>query len=443
MYINNKIKRIVAASVIAGSFMFTPNIDFDEFKITSSVAHAEVKTYIGVGDYVLSDDVPPGDIKNKAKLYAERNAIEQAGIFVRSNSVVKNHKLKKDEISVIAGEILKITNVKYEIIPLNDDSGIAKYKVTITAEIDTNNLRDAINKFLNRDDQERENLVEQNKALQKIIEEQAKRIKELENNAVRIKSQEDKDNINAEIRSIDNYTVAIQKYNEGSVFLNQKNYKEAIRLYTESIQLNPKYAVVYNDRGYSYHELKQYNLAIEDFNKAIELDPQYSYPYNNRGRSYARLNNYEQAISDYNKAIQINPNSGNAYNNRGYLYDDLKEYDKAIKDYDMAIKINPNDAMYYNNRGYTYCFGLQNYNRGIEDFNKAIQLDPNFDWPYNNRGTAYIFLQNFDRAIEDFSQAIKINPNYAKAYNNRGLCYKILGRTAESEADLKKARELE
>ena len=39
--------------------------------IFASNVHAEIKTYTGVGDYVLSEDVPPGDIKSKAKMYAE------------------------------------------------------------------------------------------------------------------------------------------------------------------------------------------------------------------------------------------------------------------------------------------------------------------------------------------------------------------------------------
>ena len=38
--------------------------------------------------------------------------------------------------------------------------------------------------------------------------------------------------------------------------------------------------------GISYNNKGEYDLAIRDYTKAIELDPKFAYAYNNRGNSY-------------------------------------------------------------------------------------------------------------------------------------------------------------
>ena len=43
--------------------------------------------------------------------------------------------------------------------------------------------------------------------------------------------------------------------------------------------------------------------AIADYDKAIELDPQYALAYNNRGDSKVNLGNYKRAIAYYNRGI--------------------------------------------------------------------------------------------------------------------------------------------
>lgn len=44
--------------------------------------------------------------------------------------------------------------------------------------------------------------------------------------------------------------------------------------------------------------------------------------------------------------------------------------------------------------------------------------------------------------MQAYDIAIKLNPNYAAAWNNKGEVLKALGKTAEADAALAKAREL-
>jgi tetratricopeptide (TPR) repeat protein len=47
----------------------------------------------------------------------------------------------------------------------------------------------------------------------------------------------------------------------------------AIQNYNQAIELNPKYADAFIDRGVAYADLKQFEKAIQDYNQAIELNP--------------------------------------------------------------------------------------------------------------------------------------------------------------------------
>jgi tetratricopeptide (TPR) repeat protein len=52
--------------------------------------------------------------------------------------------------------------------------------------------------------------------------------------------------------------------------------------------------------GWLFHtKLKQ--LAIQDYNQAIELNPKDARVFNNRGLAYADLKQFEKAIQDYNQ----------------------------------------------------------------------------------------------------------------------------------------------
>ena len=68
-----------------------------------------------------------------------------------------------------------------------------------------------------------------------------------------------------------------------------------------------------------------------EYNKAIEIDPKNALPYNDRGVAYRGKGDYDPTIADYTKAIEIDPKYALAYCNRGAAYADKGEYDRAIR----------------------------------------------------------------------------------------------------------------
>lgn len=116
-------------------------------------------------------------------------------------------------------------------------------------------------------------------------------------------------------------------------------YEEAITTYTQAIQINPKHAEAYYNRGIAYATLQRFEEAIADFNQAIQNNPKYAEAYFNRGIIYAKQHRYEEAIADYSQAIQINPKYKDAYGYRALAYLEIGNKTQSRQDLQTAARL--------------------------------------------------------------------------------------------------------
>ncbi len=92
-----------------------------------------------------------------------------------------------------------------------------------------------------------------------------------------------------------------------------------------------------------------YDSAVGDYSKAIELNPKDASTYLNRGRAYHSKTNYDSAIADFTKAIEINPKSLTAYLNRGDAFEKKDDLPNALSDYQKAVELDANNESAKNN----------------------------------------------------------------------------------------------
>ena len=89
---------------------------------------------------------------------------------------------------------------------------------------------------------------------------------------------------------------------------------------------------------------QDYANAMADFDKAIQLDPKQAYAFSNRGRLYQAKNEYERAVQGYTKAIQLDPRRTADYRGRGYIFYLMGFTDLAMADLDRAIELAPGES---------------------------------------------------------------------------------------------------
>ena len=88
--------------------------------------------------------------------------------------------------------------------------------------------------------------------------------------------------------------------------------------------------------------------ALEDYNIAIELNPKDAEAFNNRGVVKKRMNFNVGALSDYTQAIALNPKDSIAYANRGRLKKLYFDNEGAAIDLDQAIALAENQTFIKN-----------------------------------------------------------------------------------------------
>ncbi|NDJ23129.1 tetratricopeptide repeat protein [Nostoc sp. B(2019)] len=223
------------------------------------------------------------------------------------------------------------------------------------------------------------------------------------------------------------------------------DYPEAIKNFSQAIELQKGFAVAYGDRCLAYLQLQDYHQAIADCTQAINFAPNNFEAYLNRGLAHYRQRNYLAAIADYNQAIALKADDFRAYYNRGVALAGEGNYSEAIVDYNRALTQIPQRtslllADIYNDRGLAHLV-LQNQQAAMLDFNLAIRLNANDDRAYFNRGCACGRNGDDFGAVDNFSEVIRLNPSNALAYVNRGIARYRLGYHQGAIADLKKASE--
>ncbi|MCA9239746.1 MAG: tetratricopeptide repeat protein [Planctomycetales bacterium] len=149
---------------------------------------------------------------------------------------------------------------------------------------------------------------------------------------------------------------------------------EAVKSFSEAIDINPAMAPAYFRRGICFFHMGEERLAIKDFDKAAGLDFESPHAALWKGRTYAQLGEYYEALRAYSEAIAVSDRYTDAYMNRGLTYVKLGNYPAAIEDFDDAIRLQPSNANLYYYRGVVY--QLQgDYKRAIRSLATAIDYD--------------------------------------------------------------------
>ncbi|KAL8539721.1 hypothetical protein ACS0TY_001366 [Phlomoides rotata] len=96
---------------------------------------------------------------------------------------------------------------------------------------------------------------------------------------------------------------------KGNAAFSAGNFEDAMRHFTDAINLAPTNHVLYSNRSAAFASLNNFSEALPDAKKTVELKPDWGKGYSRLGAAYMGLHNYADAVSAYKKGLDIDPNN--------------------------------------------------------------------------------------------------------------------------------------
>lgn len=360
-----------------------------------TILHAEPRVFTVTVHRVMGERETRDQIRELATLEAKRRVLEQAGMYLRTETVVRNYQMESEEIIALAAGVLSTEQTEeswgMEGMSIYVD---LTYRVTIDP-LDVNNRIEEI-----RQDPEKmadfERIARENEQLRAQMESLREEMEEAE--SARMQELEE-----LRARLSERYS-AREWFQRG---VEARDVQEQIEHYTHAISIDSAYSEAYNNRAVAYRRLGDYDQALADYTMAIQHDSTYLAAITNRGVAYYRIGDYEHALEDQSMAIAFDSTYYTAYNNRGVIYHQLGEYEEAIADYTLALRYKENFLDAINNRGVAY-HAMREYERAIEDYTRVLEYNPNVSSVYYNRGISYLSLGDSVNARSDFERALEL-----------------------------------
>jgi tetratricopeptide (TPR) repeat protein len=89
--------------------------------------------------------------------------------------------------------------------------------------------------------------------------------------------------------------------------LKNKNYPEAIELYTKGLELEPNSSVLFANRSMCHLGMGASSLALNDADKAIEYDASYVKAYYRKGAALMALKRYSESKDVFSQGLALSP----------------------------------------------------------------------------------------------------------------------------------------
>jgi len=97
------------------------------------------------------------------------------------------------------------------------------------------------------------------------------------------------------------------KKNAGNRAFTQGKYDQALKFYSEAIEIWPENHILYSNRSATYLQLKTYDKALEDAEQCIHLAKDFPKGYFRKAQIFLALNRKEEALTAIIEARDLAP----------------------------------------------------------------------------------------------------------------------------------------
>lgn len=308
--------------------------------LQASLASADTKTFTRTVDQPFYGSQSPDDAYMSAVTKAKMEVLELAGTYLESLSVVENAILTKDEVTALAGGIMKT-----EVITRKNYADEKSFGILLTTRIEVDNsvLRQRLDKLLAD-----RTLLRKYNELQSREQELLARIKALENqNSNLAKGPTGPLPLQQKFAEISVALTAGQWIEKALALWESGQFTDphkAVEYLQKGIALDDQNPATFNSLAVAFISMQQYREAEDNLKTALSLNPDFCDAYNNLGGLYYRSGNFRQAIAAYTQAIEREPDFVEAILNRGMAYRKTFQFEKAFEDFHRVMAQQPSTS---------------------------------------------------------------------------------------------------
>lgn len=245
------------------------------------------------------------------------------------------------------------------------------------------------------------------------------------------------------------------------VYLNLEDTIQALKDYSQAINIVPDDDRFYNQRAQVYYEQGKYDLADKDYLTMISLKEGDVMGYMGIGRNANVQKRYEDAIKQFDYVVKLEPNYSSAYSFRAESYIGLKKYNEAIDDVISALGIDRDRKAFYelqeladsafeqtvaklkvqkikepNEQSWDYDLGIvyeraAKYNKAIAYYKESLEKESNIITA-SRISSCYDDLGDYDKALEYCNQAIALDSVKTNYLYEKANILDNAGRTQEA-----------
>ena len=245
------------------------------------------------------------------------------------------------------------------------------------------------------------------------------------------------------------------------VYLNLEDTIQALKDYSQAINVMPDDDRLYNQRAQVYYEQEKYDLADKDYQKMISLKAGDVMGYMGIGRNANAQKRYGDAIKQFDYVVKLDQNYSSAYSFRAESYIGLKKYNEAIDDVITALGIDKDRKAFYelqeladsafeqtvaklkvqkikepNEQSWAYDLGVvyeraAKYNKAIAYYKESLEKESNIITA-SRISSCYDDLGDYDKALEYCDQAIALDSVKSDYLYQKANIFDNAGRTQEA-----------
>jgi tetratricopeptide (TPR) repeat protein len=180
--------------------------------------------------------------------------------------------------------------------------------------------------------------------------------------------------------------------------------------------------------------VRRFNEAISLYKQLLEVDPRDASARNNIGFLYRQLGNVEAAVEEYARAVEVNGNDLFALLNLGNTHLELRQYGEARRAYRRIVELIESNVPDVYNRNEPAYEGVRHVlSEAHSGFGAASRL------LYSAQDMERKDPQLLRGAEVALDAAIRLVPDHPNAYVDLGALYHLLGRLPDADIAFRRA----